>query len=142
MATSAANMLNPRATSVSPALIRSIGRNCGQSDLISETSTSFPSSAWAEFSSMALSVARPATMVNGTKDPVTRAEFDCQAALGLETFLSLRATELRPGGRFVVDFPHFLMTDRPGSRRLLTTRTRCCQSWSSQASSLPKSEGG
>jgi len=39
-------------------------------DLISETSTSSPSSAWAKFSSMALSVEHPATMVNGTKDPV------------------------------------------------------------------------
>src|SRR6516162_3446467 len=68
--TSAANMVNPRAISVSPALIRSTGRNCGQSNLISETSTSSPSSAWAEFSSMALSVEHPATMVNGTKDPV------------------------------------------------------------------------
>ena len=29
-----------------------------------------PSSAWAKFSSMALSVEHPATMVNGTKDPV------------------------------------------------------------------------
>ena len=52
--TSAANMVNPRAISVSPALIRSTGRNCGQSNLISETSTSSPSSAWAKFSSMAL----------------------------------------------------------------------------------------
>jgi hypothetical protein len=40
--TSAANMVNPRAISVSPALIRSTGRNCGQSNLISETSTSSP----------------------------------------------------------------------------------------------------
>src|SRR6516162_39910 len=68
--TRAANKVNPRAISVSPALIRSTGRNCGQSNLISETSTSSPSSAWAKFSSMALSVEHPATMVNGTKDPV------------------------------------------------------------------------
>jgi hypothetical protein len=34
-----------------------------------------------------------------------RAEFDRQAALDWKTFLSLRATELRPGGRLVVALP-------------------------------------
>jgi hypothetical protein len=34
-----------------------------------------------------------------------RAEFERQAALDWETFLSLRATELRPGGRLVVALP-------------------------------------
>jgi hypothetical protein len=63
-------MTNPREISVSPALIRSIGKNCGRPDLISKTSTGTPSSAWAEFSSMVLSVEHPATMVNGTKDPL------------------------------------------------------------------------
>jgi hypothetical protein len=63
-------MANPRAISASPALIRSTGKNCSQSNLISKTSTGSPSSAWAEFSSVVLSVEHLAITVNGTKDPV------------------------------------------------------------------------
>ena len=76
-------MANPTPISVSPALIRSTGKNCGQSDLISKTSTGSPSSAWAEFSSVALSVEHLAIMVNATKDPIVGGQ-DYDTAVSIE----------------------------------------------------------
>jgi hypothetical protein len=71
-ATIAANAINPRKTSVIPALIRSTGRKSGEpNSAFSGASTSSLSGASAEFFSMALSVEHPAAIVNGTKVPVT-----------------------------------------------------------------------
>jgi hypothetical protein len=72
-ATSAANRINPRASSVIPALIRSTGRNSGQSIFASlAISTISRSNVSTEFFPMAYPVKHPATIVNGTKGPLAR----------------------------------------------------------------------
>ena len=52
-----------------PYFDRFYGRNCDQTGVFSEASTSFQCRACAEFSSMALTLGPTATMVNGTKGP-------------------------------------------------------------------------
>jgi hypothetical protein len=70
-----------------------------------------------------------------------RAEFDRQAARDWELFLTLRAAELRAGGRLVVALPALDHDGTVGFASMRTTRTPNSLSWSLPARLLPMSAG-